>query len=69
MTGLLRASKVPDDYAKMLLRDMDAARHGSYARVSHDVEQIIGRPPVTFAQYAAQAAPAWTTAARPGRPE
>jgi uncharacterized protein YbjT (DUF2867 family) len=63
MGQVLRGAGVPADYAAMLLRDMEATRNGSGARVTDTVAQVSGRPATRFAEYAARAAAAWT---RPG---
>jgi uncharacterized protein YbjT (DUF2867 family) len=50
---------IPADYAAMMAHFLTAIREGRMATVSDDVEQVTGRPPTRFADYARQAAAAW----------
>jgi uncharacterized protein YbjT (DUF2867 family) len=55
----------PADYAAMLLRDQEAIRAGDAAAVADTVERIVGRKPVSFANYAMTAWGGWRTASPP----
>jgi uncharacterized protein YbjT (DUF2867 family) len=56
---LVTAGLTPD-LAATVLRDQEAIRDGFGARVNDTVAEITGRPPTSFADYATQAAAAWT---------
>lgn len=52
------ADGVPAGYAGMLAGLLGIVRDGGGAAISGDVERVLGRPPRSFAQYAATLAPA-----------
>ena len=60
MAHVLRGGGIPDDYAAMLLRDMEGARKGLGSSVTDVVERVTGRPATRFADFAARAASAWS---------
>jgi uncharacterized protein YbjT (DUF2867 family) len=58
-TAMLAGVGAPQDYVAMLLRDQVAIREGHAAEVSNNVEQVTGRPAVSFAAYAAATVETW----------
>ncbi|HWW25411.1 MAG TPA: NAD(P)H-binding protein [Caulobacter sp.] len=56
--AMLEGAGVPPDYAAILLRDQEAIRDGAAAAVSDTVARLVGRPAISFVDYAA-AAGAW----------
>lgn len=64
MAATLRGAGLPDDYAAIVLGDMASLRDGHGAQVTTAVESVLGRPPRAFADFAAEAAPAWRTPAQ-----
>ena len=59
--SLLQA-QLPADYANILVGLFDFVRAGYVSRVSNDVEQLIGRPPIAFKTYAESAQSFWKEA-------
>ena len=58
-TAMLAGVGAPEDYVAMLLRDQVAIRDGHAAEVSDDVEQVTGRPPVSFSAYTSATVETW----------
>jgi uncharacterized protein YbjT (DUF2867 family) len=50
---------VPEDYTMMLRQLTSTVASGNGSRPNSDVETVTGRPPISFADFAAKAAPAW----------
>jgi hypothetical protein len=50
---------VPQDYTTMLRRLTSTVASGNGSRPNSDVQTVTGRPPISFADYAAKAAIAW----------
>ncbi len=57
--AMIQGAGVPPDYAAMLLRDQEAIRDGAAATLSDTVQQLVGRKPRSFVDYAAEAAETW----------
>lgn len=62
LAGRLAAAGVPADYAAMLAAMDTAIAGGAEERLSPCVQQVLGRPPRSFAAFAAGAAAAWRAA-------
>jgi uncharacterized protein YbjT (DUF2867 family) len=62
LAAMLEGFGLPPAYAAIVVRDQEAIRDGHAARVSPDVERVLGRPPGSFAAFAARAAAAWRVA-------
>jgi uncharacterized protein YbjT (DUF2867 family) len=58
-TAMLAGVGAPEEYVAMLLRDQVAIRAGHAAELSDDVDQVTGRPPVSFSAYAAATVETW----------
>jgi hypothetical protein len=56
---MLAGVGAPEEYVAMLLRDQVAIRAGHAAELSDDVDQVTGRPPVSFSAYAAATVETW----------
>lgn len=52
---------VPEDYADMLLGLFEGIRAGWNEPVTGDVERVLGRPPIDFADFARENAAVWRT--------
>jgi uncharacterized protein YbjT (DUF2867 family) len=50
---------VPEDYAAILRLLTSTVASGNGSRPNSDVQTVTGRPPISFAEFAAKAAPAW----------
>jgi uncharacterized protein YbjT (DUF2867 family) len=50
---------VPEDYASILRLLTSTVASGNGSRPNSDVQTVTGRPPISFAEFAAKAAPAW----------
>jgi uncharacterized protein YbjT (DUF2867 family) len=59
-TAMLAGVGAPDEYVAMLLRDQVAIREGHAAEVSNAVDEVTGRPPVSFSAYAGATVETWT---------
>jgi uncharacterized protein YbjT (DUF2867 family) len=62
LTQILCRAGMPANYAAIVVGNQEAIRDGLGARVSDDVERVIGRPATPFADYATQAAAVWARA-------
>jgi uncharacterized protein YbjT (DUF2867 family) len=54
------AAGVPAEYGEMLRMLTETIASGMGARPNDNVEKVTGAPPITFADFARRAAPAWT---------
>lgn len=56
---MLIGAGLPADYASVMVGNQQAIRDGLGARVTDVVASVAARPPISFRDFAAEAAPAW----------